>query len=55
VEAKMKKIKRAYATPKATRVKLVVKNAILGTCHTSPVLTPQRVLSCEFELSCWTP
>ena len=51
----MKKEKRVYSAPKATRVKLVVKNAILGTCHTSPVLTPQRVQSCVYELSCWTP
>lgn len=32
--------KKEYQAPKVTKIKLVVKNAILGTCHASPNLTP---------------
>lgn len=51
----MKKEKKLYTAPVATRVRLVVKNAVLGTCHASPVQTPRRALECKFETNCWTP
>lgn len=50
----MKKEKKLYTKPVATRVRLVVKNAVLGTCHASPVQTPRRALECKFETNCWT-
>jgi len=33
--------KKVYSTPKLTKVRLVVKNSVLGTCHSSPVMTPK--------------
>jgi len=39
----MIKTKKSYAAPKVTRVSLVVKNAVLGTCHSSPVMTPKII------------
>lgn len=33
--------KKIYSAPKLTRVRLVVKNSVLGTCHSSPVMTPK--------------
>ena len=33
--------KKIYSAPKLTRVRLVVKNSVLGTCHSSPVVTPK--------------
>ncbi len=50
----MKNQKKAYASPKITKVNLVVKDSVLGTCHASPVLTPRRAAGCNIELSCWT-
>lgn len=47
--------KKIYTAPKATRVKLVVKEAVLGTCHASPVLTPKEGgLGCNVTEECWT-
>ncbi len=34
-------IKKNYQAPKIRKVQLVIKNAVLGTCHASPNLTPQ--------------
>lgn len=34
--------KKIYSAPKLTRVRLVVKNSVLGTCHSSPVMTPKK-------------
>lgn len=33
--------KKIYSAPKLTRVRLVVKNSVLGTCHSSPVMTAE--------------
>jgi hypothetical protein len=33
--------KKAYVAPVVRKVRLVVKNAILGNCHSSPDLTPR--------------
>jgi len=49
----MEKMKKVYTAPKATRVRLVVKDAVLGTCHASPVQTPRRDFECQFEQNCW--
>ncbi len=46
--------KKTYAAPRITKVQLVVKDSVLGTCHASPVLTPRRANGCNIELSCWT-
>jgi len=52
----MNKEKKFYIAPKVTQVKLVVKNAVLGTCHSSPVLTPKidGVGGCNIVPECWT-
>ena len=34
--------KKIYSAPKLTQVRLVVKNSVLGTCHSSPVMTPKQ-------------
>lgn len=34
--------KKIYSAPKLTRVRLVVKHSVLGTCHSSPVMTPEK-------------
>jgi len=40
--------KKVYKTPQINRVKLVVKNAVLASCHDSPVMTPMvGPLGCE--------
>lgn len=50
--------KKVYSAPKLTQVKLVVKNSVLGTCHSSPVMTPKNgALGCETVYAstktCW--
>ncbi len=49
--------KKKYEAPKVSRVKLVVKEAVLGTCHASPVLTPKiGSAGCELIVEqCWYP
>jgi hypothetical protein len=40
----MEKVKKQYQAPKIEKVSLEMKNAVLGTCHTSPLptaFTPQ--------------
>ncbi len=32
--------KKVYKAPQVKKVKLVIKNAILAVCHTSPTYTP---------------
>lgn len=57
----MKKEKRHYEAPKVQKVRLVLKNAVLGTCHSSPTLTPQQgdgfgggVITCsQVPIGCW--
>lgn len=46
--------KKIYSSPKITKVHLVVKDSVLGTCHASPVLTPRRMNGCNIEANCWT-
>lgn len=46
--AKMtQKFKKAYQAPKIEKVHLVVKNAVLGTCHTSPLPTALSTAGCD--------
>lgn len=33
--------KRPYEAPRVLKVRLVVRNNVLGVCHASPVLTPK--------------
>ncbi len=49
----MKKEKKPYQSPKVQKVKLVLRDAVLGTCHSSPVMTPAGVNGCAVELNCW--
>lgn len=48
------KEKKIYQAPKIQRVQLVIKNAVLGTCHASPNLTPQ-FMGCGQSpaIGCW--
>lgn len=50
----MEKEKKLYVAPKATKVKLVAREAVLGGCHASPVLTPRRATACQFQDECWS-
>jgi len=43
----MKHQKKVYKTPQINRVKLVVKNAVLATCHASPVMTASAPPGCQ--------
>ena len=48
--------KKIYTPPKINRVRLIVKEAVLGTCHASPVLTPKLIEGCEVIIDqCWYP
>lgn len=56
----MKKVERHYEAPKVQKVRLVLKNAVLGTCHSSPTLTPRiedpggGLLTCsQVPTGCW--
>lgn len=50
----MEKEKRTYEAPKVQKVRLVIKNAVLGTCHDSPNLTPKLVATCAVvPEGCW--
>lgn len=49
----MENQKKEYTAPKITKVQLIVKEAVLGTCHASPVQTPRRAQGCNLELACW--
>ena len=47
--------KKIYTPPRVTKVQLVVKDSVLGTCHSSPVQTPRTGnFACSPDLSCWT-
>jgi hypothetical protein len=43
----MEKEKKVYQTPKIEKVHLVVKNAVLGVCHTSPLPTANTPQGCD--------
>lgn len=51
--------KQRYEAPAVRRVRLVVKNAILSTCHSSPNLTPRDVAipgaGCAVNTGCYNP
>jgi len=48
--------KKRYEAPMVRRVRLVVKDAILGNCHSSPNLTPKSATSCSTTpTGCWNP
>lgn len=44
---------KTYKAPVARKVHLEVKEAILGTCHSSPVLTPRGEFGCAITQNCW--
>jgi hypothetical protein len=45
--------KKAYSTPTIRKVHLEVKESVLGTCHSSPVLTPSGEFGCSITENCW--
>ena len=50
--------KKTYEAPEVRRVNLVVKNAVLAVCHTSPTLQPKNVPvpgPCAIITGCYTP
>jgi hypothetical protein len=50
--------KKPYEAPTVRKVRLVVKNSILGTCHTSPNMTPgppEAPTPCSITVGCYTP
>lgn len=49
----MANLKKVYTTPKITKINLIVKDSVLGSCHASPVLTPRRTHGCNVEATCW--
>ncbi len=42
----MEKVKKPYQAPKIDKVHLEMKNAVLGTCHTSPLPTAFTPAGC---------
>lgn len=48
--------KKQYTTPVVNKVKLVVKNAMLGFCHSSPNLFPKDSnIWCQNQSGCSNP
>ena len=48
--------KKRYEAPALKKVRLVVKNAVLGSCNSSPNLDPKDgVIACSVLLNCYTP
>ncbi len=48
--------KKPYQAPTVTRVHLVVKNAVLGNCHSSTTLDPQvGMVACSPATGCFNP
>ncbi len=45
--------KKTYQAPAVKKVRLMVKNAILAVCHTSPVNDPKGTSSCKLTPRCW--
>jgi len=45
--------KKTYSPPKLRKVRLEVKESVLGTCHSSPVLTPAAEFGCSVTQNCW--
>ena len=51
----MKK-KKSYHKPEVKRVKLMINNAILATCHSSTILTPYiEGSACTMTTGCLNP
>jgi hypothetical protein len=51
------RVKKPYEAPTVRRVRLVVRNAVLATCHSSPNLNPRLgAQSCSMvPQGCWNP
>lgn len=48
--------KKPYQAPAVTKVRLVVKNAVLGNCHASPNLDPKSgPVPCSPLTGCYNP
>jgi hypothetical protein len=48
--------KKSYEAPAVRKVRLVIRNAILGTCHSSPDFTPQTYpVPCLPSTGCYYP
>ena len=48
-------MKRTYEAPKLTKVRLVVANAVLAVCHSSPTMTPWAApaYNCKLATACF--
>ncbi len=53
----MKKEKRTYQTPKVIKIKLEIKQAVLGNCFGSSTLAPNQVQGCKYLSGepCYSP
>jgi len=48
--------KKRYEAPVLKKVRLVVKNAVLGGCHSSPNLDPKEGgIACSTLTGCYNP
>lgn len=49
--------KKPYEAPAVTRVHLVIKNAVLAACHSSPNLAPKSApdWNCKVATGCYVP
>ena len=47
----MEKVKKPYQAPKIEKVRLEMKNAVLGTCHTSPLPTAFTPAGCDVQFT----
>ena len=47
--------KKPYQAPAVRKVRLVVEDAVLAVCHTSPAQDPKGAISCEITPGCWKP
>jgi hypothetical protein len=49
--------KKRYEAPAIRKVRLVVENAVLAVCHSSPNLNPRSVTGegCRLQPTCFNP
>ena len=48
--------KKSYEAPAVKRVRLVIENAVLAACHSSPNITPKYpVPPCSVSTGCYNP
>jgi len=47
--------KKPYEAPTVKKVKLVIQNAVLASCHVSPTNVIKGVASCAVTANCYNP